>query len=113
MVIEGKRFEVPDRFRHLRKLKLRYARWDLSVVDIVDPRTTKVIAPIYPLDKEANASSHRRQRHDHVVKEEGEDAAVLAAGEGKIPPLLQKLMEDYAASGLLPAYLPKDEGIPI
>jgi transposase InsO family protein len=109
VVIESKRFEVPDRFRHLRKLQLRYARWDLSVVDIVDPRTTKIIAPIYPLDKEANASGVRRQRHDHVA---GDDSA-QSVTEGKIPPLLQKLMEDYAASGLLPAFLPKDDGVRI
>ncbi len=109
VVLEGKRFEVPDRFRHMRKLTLRYARWDLSTVDIIDARTTKVIAPIYPLDKQANASGKRRVRHDQTVK----DTENEVIPEGKIPPLLQGLMADYAASGLLPAYLPKDDGVQI
>jgi len=49
------RFEIPNRFRHLRQLTLRYARWNMRRVHLVDPRTDTVLAPIYPLDKTSNA----------------------------------------------------------
>ena len=35
----GVRFEVPTRYRTLCRLTVRVARWDLSCVDLVDPRT--------------------------------------------------------------------------
>lgn len=34
--MEGVRFEIPRRYRHFRKVAVRYARWDLSRVDLVD-----------------------------------------------------------------------------
>ena len=36
--LEGVRFEIPARYRHFRDVSVRYARWDLSRVDLVDPR---------------------------------------------------------------------------
>jgi transposase InsO family protein len=103
VMLEGKRFEVPDQFHHLRKLTIRYARWDLRYIDIVDDRTGKEICPIYPLDKEANASGKRKQREQVL----GQNSPQPLTNE--MPPLLKELMQDYAASGLLPAYLPKKE----
>jgi hypothetical protein len=35
LVIDGRRFEVPDRYRHLTRLEVRYASWDLSLVHLV------------------------------------------------------------------------------
>ena len=37
--LEGRRYEIPSRFRHLQDCRLRYARWDLSRVDLVDARS--------------------------------------------------------------------------
>lgn len=37
--LEGQRFELPSRYRHLSEVHLRYARWDLSRVDLVDARS--------------------------------------------------------------------------
>jgi transposase InsO family protein len=102
--LEGRRFEVPDRFRHLRDLIVRYARWDLSRVDLVDPRSGKVIAPLYPLDKEANSSGRRRPREPLTEV----SAEPVAPKSNTMPPLLKSLMEEYASTGMLPAYLPKD-----
>lgn len=104
MSLEGRRFEVPDRFRHVRDLIVRYARWDLSHIDLVDPRSGKAIAPIYPLDKEANASGRRRPRESVI----GISADFIEQRPNTMPPLLKALMEEYASTGLLPAYLPKD-----
>jgi hypothetical protein len=101
--LEGRRFEVPDRFRHMRNLTVRYARWDLSHIDLIDPRSAKVIAPIYPLDKEANASGRRRPREPLA----NISSDPIAPMSNTIPPLMKALMEEYASTGMLPAYLPK------
>jgi transposase InsO family protein len=58
--LEGRRFEIPGRYRHLEKVAIRYASWDLSQVHLVDGRTEKVLCRLYPLDKERNASGLRR-----------------------------------------------------
>jgi hypothetical protein len=49
--IEGVRFEVPSRFRHLDRITVRYARWDLAHVWIWDEVTGKTLVRIFPLDK--------------------------------------------------------------
>lgn len=98
--LEGKRFEIPSSYRHLDTVCVRYARWDLSYVILIDPHTNICLELIYPQDKSANADALRRlfdvdtQVH-HIKTESG------------IAPLLKKLMADYAATGLPPAYLPK------
>src|SRR5206468_5010223 len=53
--LEGVRFEVPVRYRHFREVSVRYARWDLGRVDLVDRQSGTSLAPIYPLDRAANA----------------------------------------------------------
>lgn len=99
----GRRFEVPSRYRHLERLQVRYATWDLSSVDLVDPRTGEVLSALYPLDKTKNAEG-RRRRLDPV--QTGPELDAGAAPASGIAPLLRKLMADYAATGLPPAYLP-------
>jgi transposase InsO family protein len=99
--IKGRRFEVPSRFRAQRRLRVRYARWDLSHIDIVDPRTDVILAPLYPLDKAQNADGRRRTLQPLPDRIEPEPPR-----SGEIAPLLKKLMREYAATGLPPAYLP-------
>ena len=36
--LEGVRFEIPARYRHFRAVTVRYARWDLGRVDLVENR---------------------------------------------------------------------------
>ena len=108
--IGGIRFEIPDRCRHLRKISVRYARWDLSCVDMVDDRSGENIERLYPLDKTANSSSLRRIRHDPLTNKENSDST-NASQESGMAPLLSKYLEDYSSMGILPAYLStKDEG---
>ena len=104
IVIGGRRFEVPDRYRHLSRLEIRYASWDLSSVHLVDERTGTVLCRLFPQDKAQNASGLRRTR-DPLSKE---PPATPPAAVG-IPPLLDKLLKQQADTGLPPAYLPKDE----
>ncbi len=99
--LAGRRFEVPSRYRHLQQLCVRYARWDLSVVDLVDPRSGDRVCALYPLDKTANAGGQRR-----ALEPIAELTAAATPPAAAIAPLLRKLMADYAATGLPPAYLP-------
>ena len=58
-----------------------------------------------PLDKAANADRPRRRRGPAPT----EDAPPATDGPS---PLLRKLLADFAATGLPPAYLPPDEENP-
>lgn len=109
-VLEGRRFEVPSRYRSMKKLSIRYARWDLSCVDLYDERHGTRLCPLYPLDKAANAD-RRRRRVDSPLHPWETSSSNLPTPDG-IAPRLQELMEQYAATGLPPAYLAKDTGLP-
>ena len=102
LMIGGRRFEVPDRYRHLRELEVRYAGWDLAHVHLVDERSGHVLCRLFPQNKALNASGLRRTR-DPDTKEPP------AQVDTDIPPLLKRLMAEQSDSGLPPAYLPKDE----
>jgi putative transposase len=98
----GRRFEVPSRYRHLERLCLRYARWDMSTVELIDERSRVPLARLWPLDKTRNADGRRRTIDDAVDPPE--------PGTGGIAPLLKDLLARYAATGLPPAYLPHHPG---
>lgn len=98
--IEGRRFEIPSRYRHLERVSVRYPRWDLRLMDMVDPRTGRILCRLHPQDKSRNADGKRRR----IGPVSNETTAPRKAG---MAPLLKKLMADYAATGLPPAYVPK------
>ena len=52
-------------------MTVRYARWDLGRIDLVDEHSGIILAPIYPLDKTANADGRR---------------AVIEPGSTAVPP---------------------------
>ena len=104
--VAGVRFELPSRFRTLGRVTVRYRRWDLSSAWMIDPRTKVVLAKLRPLDKAANAN--RRRRSLAPLPDEPEASPSAGSGDS-MPPLMRKLLADYAATGLPPAYLPKDE----
>jgi hypothetical protein len=100
--IQGVRFEIPDRFRGFKKLRVRYARWNLGHVWLLDPRSETTLARLFPLDKAKNADGIRRPRAALRPDQDPPQPSGIA-------PLLRKLMADYAATGLPPAYIPKEE----
>jgi putative transposase len=105
VVIAAHRFEVPNCYRHLTRLQLRYASWDLTHVHLVDDRTGEVLCRLFPQDKAANARGVRRPLEP------------VATRQGRIfeptAPLLSKLLSQQAATGLPPPYLPmEDKDIP-
>jgi len=108
LTLDGVRFELPSRLRTLRKVRGRWRRWDLSTAWVMDPRTREPLARIRPLDKEKNADGRRR-----ALAPTG--AAIAAAprrpGEDGLAPLMRKYLAQMAATGLPPAYLPKDEAL--
>jgi len=100
--IGGVRFEAPARVRHIPRLRVRYRSWDLSAAYLVDPKAGSLIDTIYPQDKARNATGFRR-----IIEPSAESLAEPAPPHDPVPPLLGKLMADYAATGLPPAYIPK------
>lgn len=111
--LDGVRFEIPQAFGHLRTLTLRYARWDRSCADIVDPRSGGVLATAYPLDKSAHADGRRRK----LAKPGGPSSRPVATlGERTAPPpsdphapLMRDLLARFAATGMPAAYMEFDD----
>ena len=97
--LEGQRFEIPSRYRHLSDVHLRYARWDFSRVDLIEPRSGQILAAVRPLDKAANAEGLRRPLEPTTPAPTPPSATGIA-------PLLKQMIAEYAATGLPPAYLP-------
>lgn len=102
ITVEGIRYEVPSAYRTLRLLSVRVARFDLSNIDLVDARSGIHLATLFPVDKHGNANRRRREIPKDEQQNPGESPTT------GIAPLLQKLMRDYAATGLPPAYIPLD-----
>jgi hypothetical protein len=108
VVIDARRFEVPNAFRHLDRLLVRYARWDLSQVHLVDEHSGQISARLYPLDKSANANGIRRPL-EPVATRGAEPANVAVMPATGIAPLLENLMTQQRATGLPPPYLRQPE----
>jgi len=101
VTLNGRRFEIPARYRTLPRICVRFAAWDLATVHLADQRTGETLCRLWPLDKARNADRRRR-----VLPPKAADPPAPSAG---MAPLLSQLMADYAATGLPPAYLPKPE----
>jgi putative transposase len=100
ITVEGIRYEMPSAYRSVLRPTVRVARWDLSVIDLVDPRNGKHLMTLQPIDKEGNSDGHRRPLPARVAR------TVIDVG---IAPLLRQQMADYAATGAPPAYIAKDD----
>lgn len=102
--LAGIRYEIPGRYRHLPRIRVRYAGWDLGRVYMVDGRTGTLLTRLLPLDKARNADALRRSLEP--IHPGTPDPPEASPKDG-MAPLLRKLIQDYAATGLPPAYLPK------
>ena len=106
--LAARRFEIPARYRHLGRVQLRYARWDLSAVDLVDARRGTVLCALYPIDRAANASGRRRAMTD-VDGLAQADAGATAHTESGVAPLLRQYMAEFAATGVPPPFIPTEQ----
>jgi putative transposase len=103
--LQGVRFEVPSHLKHCHKLWIRYRRWDMSSASVVDNRDhKKILAHIQPIDKTKNADGNRRSL-------EVQAPPIGKTSENQYPPLLGKMLADYAATGLPPSYIPHDDEV--
>ena len=113
--LDGVRFEIPQAFAHLREVSLRYARWDRSQADIVDPRDGAILATIYPLDKARNAHGQRRSITPRAPSSRTLSSRTVAVpeptGDGHAP-LMRQLLAQFAATGLPAAYLELEQETP-
>lgn len=103
LTLAGNRWEIPNCYRHLEKALVRYATWDLTRVDLLDPITEHQLCPIYPLDKQANATGVRRT----LSPSDSTGIAEPVAAADEFPPLMKKLVAEFAATGRPPSYIPK------
>jgi len=105
IVLAGKRFEVPSAYRHISKINVRYARWDLGYIHMVDRQSGQLLRRLYPQDKDANSGKKRKKLSQIAGADPQVCIAEVPAQKGR-PPLLAKFLAEYAATGLPPAYLP-------
>ena len=104
VVVDGIRYELPVRFAHLKSVILRASSWDKSCMILVDPDTDAPLARLLPQDKVKNASGMRR-----AINRQNDAQSDVRSTDEPLPALLRKWLADYAATGLPPAYLPKEE----
>ncbi len=110
--LEGKRFEIPSRYQNLSETRLRYAQWDLSQVELLDPHHPISLCQLYPLDKAGNGDGQRRVREarsDPRAKPPAASDAEQRSASQELPPLLKKLQAEFAATGLPPVFVNKPE----
>jgi putative transposase len=77
----------------------------LSQVHLAEPKTGAILCRLFPLDKKKNAQGERAAKASALDK----PAAALSPAPTSMAPLLQKLIQQYAITGLPPAYLPKQQ----
>jgi len=111
--LDNRRFEIPSRYQHLPEARLRYAQWDLSQVQLLDPHKPIALCQIYPLDKAGNSDALRRVREarsdPHAPHKTNNEQQQPGSPSQELPPLLKKLQAEFAATGLPPAFVTKSE----
>lgn len=98
----GVRFEVPSQYRTLETVTVHYPQWDLSLIDLVDPKTKAILAPIYPLDLVKNSNQVRK----NIEPSNNAPATVKST-----PRLLEKYLADYSSEGTPISYVPLNEDL--
>ena len=77
-------------YRHLRDLRLRYARWDYSFIHLVDKKADTELSRIFLLDRQRNAD-RRRRRIGNDSNSAARARNVDTSRKKALPPLLEEL----------------------
>jgi transposase InsO family protein len=107
LTFAGVRYEIPSAYRTLLRPTVHVARWDLSSIELVDPRRGLHLATLFPVDLERNADRRRRA----LVELNTTPESVVTSSHAGMAPLMREYMADYAATGLPPAFIPRDTTI--
>ena len=101
------RYEIPSRYRQLSEIRVRFAQWDLSHVQLMDPGSDTPLCRLYPLDKHANADGVRRVREpiDEGGTPINTTVGLATIDDDELPALMRQWQSDFAATGLPPAYV--------
>jgi transposase InsO family protein len=101
------RFEIPSRYRQLSEIRVRFAQWDLSHVQLLDPNSDRALCRLYPLDKHANADGQRRVREpvDNGSLPVDTPVGSTDTDDDQLPALMRQWQADFAATGLPCAYV--------
>ena len=105
LTLHGVRFEVPGAWRHLERVHLRYASWDLSHLYLLDEPEGQVLTRLWPLDKARHSDARRRLLEPTDEPEPGDEDD----GDVGLAPLLERYLEEYRSTGLPPAYRPQPD----
>jgi len=97
ITVDGVRYQIPQLYWNQINLRIAYARWDLSMIDIINDETGRPIATLRPVDKLRNAKTSRSE----VLAIRDDIASVL-------PPLLREQYLKSKAAGEKSIYFPKD-----
>jgi putative transposase len=108
IVIEGRRFEVPEPISASGPLEVRFAAWDLTQVHL-SIRTPARCCADCSLRTRPNADGLRRSPAGGLGRARRR-AGRQRHGAGCSHRTALERMIDPGATGLPPAYLPKDEG---
>ncbi len=76
-------------------------------MELLDPNGPNALCRLYPIDKTANAEGVRRTLAPTDAQQPSEALSSEAASSEPLPPLLRKMLADFAATGLPSPYLPK------
>jgi hypothetical protein len=101
--LSGRQFEVPSQYRHLQKINIRYAEWDLTRVHMINEDTGTNICQIYLENKLENANGMRKK----IIKENSEEE--INEKKDEVAPLILELLAAHAATGRPMAYIPKED----
>jgi len=94
--IEGVSFRLPQRYHHLSEVTIRYARWDLGFVHLVDSASGQELEQIFPVDKVANATSARREIEQPIAFSQDKN-------RHELPPFLEETLRSYEGLTQSPA----------
>ena len=104
--LNGVRFEIPSRYSHMEKIAIRNATWNPSQAWLCDPKSGAILCRILPQDKQKNAEAKRAPR---ALRSDQTRQIQVGDQPDQPPALLTKILQQYAATGLPPAYLPTPE----
>jgi len=97
--LNGITFELPAEYKHLQKVTVRFASWDLSKIYLISDSGV-IFASAFPLNAYQNASGIRRKY---------ETTSLIDLKKLNLPPLLEQKVNNFLDSNRIPGFFEIDE----